>query len=106
MKESGNKIIVLCDLPTDYGLPKLLDYSGLNKPADSEHFYVITKDKKIVIRNYLENGFSFEDTPVGGSHTFNISSKVHGAMGLWTVTYRVTTNSGNVTNIIELNTTL
>lgn len=105
MKESGNRILVLCDLPTDYGLPKLLIYNGLPQ-LNYDRFYVITKDRKIAIRQYLDDGFSFEDTPVTGSHTFTIQGEIQGAMGLWTVTYRVITNSGNVNNIHELNATI
>ena len=105
MKVNGNKILILCDLPTDYGLPKLLECQGLPL-LTHDHFYVITKDKKLVDRSYLDDGFSFEDIPISESHTFNVSGFVQGAMGLWNITYRVITDSGSVNNIYELNTTI
>lgn len=102
MKVSGKKILIECDLPTDYGLSRLMEYEGLPS-LTGDLFYVITKDNRIVIREYLEDGFSFEDKPVDAPFTFVINGEVNGGMGLWSVTYRVVTDSGKVKNIYELN---
>jgi len=100
---SPNRILVECDLPTDYGLCRSMEYEGLPS-LDGNLFYVITKDNRIVIREYLEDGFSFEDKPVEGINEITIKGYVHGGMGLWEVTYRVLMNSGKVKKIYELNT--
>ena len=102
MKVSGKKILVECELPTDYGLCRLMDYEGLPS-LTGDLFYVITKDSRIIIREYLEDGFSCQDKPVDAPYTFTIKGEVHGGMGLWSVTYRVITDSGMVKNIYELN---
>jgi len=57
MKVSGKKIFIECELPTDYGLCRLMEYEGLPS-LTGDLFYVITKDSRIVIREYLEDGFS------------------------------------------------
>jgi hypothetical protein len=97
-----NRILVECELPTDYGLRRSMEYEGLPS-IDGNLFYVITKDSRIVIREYLEDGFSFEDKPVDGEHEFTIKGEAQGGMGLWEVTYRVITDSGKVKKIYELN---
>lgn len=101
MKVSGKKIFIERELPTDYGLCRLMEYEGLPS-LTGDLFYVITKDNRIVIRTYLEDGFSFEDTPVDTPYTFTINGEVNGGMGLWSVSYRVITESGKVKNFYEL----
>lgn len=102
MKVNCKKILIECDLPTDYGLSPLMEYEGL-PVLTGDLFYVITKDSRMVIREYLEDGFSFDDKSVDDSFTFTINGEVNGGMGLWKVSYRVVTDSGRIKNIYELN---
>jgi hypothetical protein len=79
-----------------------MEYEGLPS-LTGDLFYVITEDKRIVVRDYLDDGFTAQDTPFDPPFTFTISDQVEGGMGLWHVTYRVITDSGKVKNIYELN---
>jgi hypothetical protein len=102
MKVSGNKILVEYDLPTDYGLSRIMEQKGLPL-LNGDLFYVITKNKKFVVREYLEDGFTCEDKVIDTPYSFTIVGSAVGGMGLWEVTYRVDTDSGIIKNIYEMN---
>ena len=105
MKESGNTILVQSDLPTDYGVCRMMLHDGLPLNTNGD-FYVITHEKNIVVRSYLEDGFSFEDKPFMDKCDFVITGYVRGGMGMWEVTFRVSIDSGLVKNMYELNSTI
>jgi len=102
MKVSGNKILVQCELPTDYKLDSMMEQEGLPL-LNGDLFYVLTKDRRIIIREYLDDGFTPQDKSVDTANTFTIKGYTEGGMGLWEATYRVVTDSGKIKNIYELN---
>ncbi len=102
MKVSGKKILIECELPTDYGLCRTMEHKGLPS-LTCDSFYVLTNDKKFVVREYEENGFSYIDKEIEGLYNFDIVGKFHGGMGLWEVTYGVITDSGKIKNLYEKN---
>ncbi len=102
MKVSGNKILVQCELPTDYKLDSMLEQEGLPL-LNGDLFYVLTRDRRIIIREYLDDGFTCDDKSVDTANTFTIRGYTEGGMGLWEATYRVITDSGKIKNIYELN---
>lgn len=106
VKASGNKILVECDLPTDYVLSRIMLCEGLPMFKREDSFYVITKDKKIYVREYLEDGFSYIDSVFLDNVTFSIKGNVNGGMGMWEISYRIIANDGVVNNIYELNSEL
>jgi len=101
MRVSGN-ILVECDIPNDYGISRVMEHKGLPF-LSGDLFYVITKDRRIIIREYQEDGFSTVDKPFMDTCQFEIRGYAPGGMGKWIITLRVITDSGKVKNIYELN---
>jgi hypothetical protein len=103
MKVNGNKILVECELPSDYGSYRLMGYEGLPS-LNGDLFYVINKNNNLAVREYLEDGFTFEDKVIDSMNEFTIYGHVQGGMGIWVISYRVCVDSdGHVKNIYELN---
>jgi len=95
------KVLVQCELPTDYCLDTVF-YTNELPAVHSGDFYLLTKEKKLVKKTLLENGFAFEDVEFNTSVTFYIQQVCDTDMGMVSSIYRITVKDGTVTDISEI----
>jgi len=100
VKVSG-KIFVDCELPSDYGMCRMMTHDEGLPLLSGDLFYVLTKNKEFVIREYQDDGFSFVDTTCNDICEFIITGYIQGGMGVWCVEYRVSVDSGKMKNVYE-----
>lgn len=100
VKASG-KILIECELPSDYGINRMMIHDKGLPHLSGDLFYVLNKDKHLVIREYQDDGFSFKDIPCEDTCEFIVTGYVLGGMGTWHIEYRVSLDSGKIKNVYE-----